>query len=43
MKVSYDWLNEYLDLDVEPRDLAEKIARKSVYINDCYSLSDGVK
>ena len=27
MKVSYDWLNEYLDLDVEPRDLAEKIAR----------------
>lgn len=43
MKVSYDWLNEYLDLDVEPRDLAEKIARTSVDINDVYSLSDGLK
>ncbi|WP_314737167.1 phenylalanine--tRNA ligase subunit beta [Limosilactobacillus urinaemulieris] len=43
MKVSYDWLNEYLDLDVKPRDLAEKIARTSVDINDVYSLSDGLK
>ncbi|MBD7894983.1 phenylalanine--tRNA ligase subunit beta [Limosilactobacillus sp. Sa3CUN2] len=43
MKVSYNWLNEYLDLDVEPRDLAEKIARTSVDINDVYSLSDGLK
>ncbi|MBB1063710.1 phenylalanine--tRNA ligase subunit beta [Limosilactobacillus fastidiosus] len=43
MKVSYNWLNEYLDLDVAPRDLAEKIARTSVDINDVYSLSDGLK
>ena len=43
MKVSYQWLKEYLDLDVEPRDLAEKIARTSVDINDVYSLSDGLK
>lgn len=25
MKVSYQWLKEYLDIDVAPRDLAEKI------------------
>lgn len=43
MKVSYDWLNEYLDLDVAPRDLAEKIARTSVDINDVYTLGDGLK
>lgn len=43
MKVSYQWLKEYLDIDVAPRDLAEKIARTSVDINDVYSLSDGLK
>lgn len=43
MKVSYQWLQEYLDLDVQPRELAEKIARTSVDINDVYSLSDGLK
>ncbi|MGK4238819.1 phenylalanine--tRNA ligase subunit beta [Limosilactobacillus reuteri] len=43
MKVSYQWLQEYLDLDLAPQDLAEKIARTSVDINDVYSLSDGLK
>ncbi|MDO4903566.1 MAG: phenylalanine--tRNA ligase subunit beta [Limosilactobacillus sp.] len=43
MKVSLQWLKEYLDIDVEPRELAEKIARTSVDINDVYSLSDGLK
>ncbi len=43
MKVSYQWLQEYLDLDVAPQDLAEKIARTSVDINDVYSLSNGLK
>ncbi|MDD6432103.1 MAG: phenylalanine--tRNA ligase subunit beta [Lactobacillaceae bacterium] len=43
MKVSYQWLKEYLDLDVEPRDLAEKIARTSVDINDVYKMDDGLK
>ncbi|MCC4348068.1 phenylalanine--tRNA ligase subunit beta [Limosilactobacillus reuteri] len=43
MKVSYQWLQEYLDLDVAPQDLAEKLARTSVDINDVYSLSDGLK
>ncbi|MGN1279306.1 MAG: phenylalanine--tRNA ligase subunit beta, partial [Limosilactobacillus sp.] len=43
MKVSYQWLKEYLDLDVEPRELAEKIARTSVDINDVYKMDDGLK
>ena len=43
MKVSYQWLKEYLDIDVEPHELAEKIARTSVDINDVYSLSDSLK
>lgn len=43
MKVSYQWLQEYLDLNVKPADLAEKIARTSVDINDVYSPSDGLK
>ena len=43
MKVSYQWLQEYLDLDVAPEELAEKIARTSVDINDVYSPSDGLK
>lgn len=43
MKVSYNWLKEYLDLDVAPRELSEKIARTSVDINDVYSLGEGLK
>ena len=43
MKVSYQWLQEYPDLDVAPQDLAEKIARTYVDINDVHSLSDGLK
>lgn len=42
MKVSYKWLQEYLDIDVKPTDLAEKLARTSVDINDVYSPSDGL-
>lgn len=42
MKVSYQWLKEYLDLSENPTDLAEKIARTSVDINDVYSPSDGL-
>lgn len=42
MKVSYQWLQEYLDLPENPADLAERIARTSVDINDVYSPSDGL-
>lgn len=36
MKVSLDWLKEYIDIDLEPNVLAEKIARTSVEIEDVY-------
>ena len=46
MKVSYQWLNQYLPLQekhIKPADLAEKLARTSVDINDVYSPMDGLK
>lgn len=46
MKVSYQWLNEYLPLEkngIKPAALAEKLALTSVDINDVYSPSDGLK
>ena len=45
MKVSYQWLNEYLPLEknqIEPNALAEKLALTSVDINEVYSPSDGL-
>lgn len=46
MKVSYQWLNHYLPLEengINPTELAEKIARSSVDINDVYSPQNGLK
>ena len=46
MKVSYQWLNQYLPLEekgIQPAALAEKLARTSVDINDVYSPMDGLK
>ena len=44
MKVSYQWLNEYLPLaknGIKPAALAEKLARTSVDINEVSSPKDG--
>ncbi len=46
MKVSYQWLNHYLPLEqngITPTELAEKIARTSVDINDVYSPQNGLQ
>lgn len=43
MKISYKWLQEYLDLDVAPKDLAEKIERASVEVDSVTQPSDGLK
>lgn len=43
MKISYNWIKEYLDLDVKPVDLAEKIERTSVEVDDVTKPSDGLK
>lgn len=36
MKVSLNWLKEYVDIDLEPTVLGEKIARTSVEMDDVY-------
>ncbi|MBF7110012.1 phenylalanine--tRNA ligase subunit beta [Pediococcus pentosaceus] len=33
MKLSYKWLSKYLELDLEPKDLAEKIERTAVEVD----------
>ncbi|WP_367295108.1 phenylalanine--tRNA ligase subunit beta [Levilactobacillus yonginensis] len=43
MKISYNWIKEYLDLNVSPADLAEKIERTSVEVDDVVKPSDGLK
>jgi len=43
MKISYNWIKEYLDLDVKPVDLAEKIERTSVEVDSVVTPSDGLK
>ncbi|MGV0167276.1 phenylalanine--tRNA ligase subunit beta [Furfurilactobacillus sp. WILCCON 0119] len=42
MKVSTDWLSEYLTLDVAPKDLGEKIERTAVEVDRVYKMSDGM-
>lgn len=43
MKISYNWINEYLDLNVSPADLAEKIERTSVEVDGVTQPSAGLK
>ncbi|MTV81040.1 phenylalanine--tRNA ligase subunit beta [Secundilactobacillus folii] len=43
MKISYNWLKEYLDIQVSPKDLAEKIERSSVEVDSVTQPSDGLK
>ncbi|HAT54729.1 MAG TPA: phenylalanine--tRNA ligase subunit beta [Lactobacillus sp.] len=42
MKVSMDWLNEYLTLNVDPQVLGEKIERTAVEVDQVYKMSDGM-
>lgn len=43
MKISYNWIKEYLNLDVSAVDLAEKIERTSVEVDSVVTPSDGLK
>ncbi|GEL14279.1 phenylalanine--tRNA ligase subunit beta [Pediococcus cellicola] len=43
MKVSYNWLKEYFDLDVAPKVLAEKIERTAVEVDEVTRAADGLK
>lgn len=43
MNISYNWIKEYLDLDVSAGDLAEKIERTSVEVDSVVRPEDGLK
>ncbi|KRL63401.1 phenylalanine--tRNA ligase subunit beta [Lactobacillus psittaci] len=43
MLVSYKWLQDFLDLDVEPHELAEKITRTGIEIASVEHPMDGLK
>lgn len=43
MKISYNWIKNYLDLDVSATDLAEKIERTSVEVDSVVQPSAGLK
>ncbi|HJE44719.1 phenylalanine--tRNA ligase subunit beta [Levilactobacillus namurensis] len=43
MNISYNWIKEYLDLDVSATDLAEKIERTSVEVDSVVRPADGLK
>lgn len=43
MLVSYNWLKDFLDLDIDPKDLGEKITRTGVEIASVEHPQDGLK
>ncbi len=43
MKVSYKWLQQYLDLKMPAKDLAEKIERTAVEVDSVTVAQDGLK
>ncbi|MBV0931142.1 phenylalanine--tRNA ligase subunit beta [Lentilactobacillus sp. IMAU92037] len=43
MKVSYNWLKQYLDLNMPAKDLAEKIERTAVEVDSVTIAEDGLK
>jgi phenylalanyl-tRNA synthetase beta chain len=43
MKLSYEWLSKYLELDIEPKDLAEKIERTAVEVDSVTRLDYKLK
>ncbi|GAJ25379.1 phenylalanyl-tRNA synthetase beta chain [Liquorilactobacillus sucicola DSM 21376 = JCM 15457] len=43
MKISTKWLSDYVNVDVEPQVLAEKIERTAVEVDEVYRLEDGLK
>lgn len=43
MKVSYNWLKKYLDLDMPAKDLAEKIERTAVEVDSVDVAEEGLK
>lgn len=43
MEVSYHWLQEYLQLDVDPKKLADKISRTGIEVDSTHEADEGLK
>lgn len=43
MEVSYHWLQEYLQLDVDPKKLADKISRTGIEVDNTHEADEGLK
>lgn len=43
MEVSYHWLQEYLQLNVTPQQLADKISRTGIEVDSTHVAADGLK
>ncbi|MDD5260181.1 MAG: phenylalanine--tRNA ligase subunit beta [bacterium] len=43
MKVSYKWLKEFIDTDLSPKDIADKLTMAGIEIATCTSLDKGIR
>src|SRR5699024_11720135 len=44
MKVSYNWLNEFIDLaDLNPQDIGERMSRTGIEVDGVNALGTGLK
>ena len=43
MKVSYRWLSEYVDIPLDPHELASQLTLRGVAVEDVYGLNRGVQ
>ncbi|AXI40292.1 phenylalanine--tRNA ligase subunit beta [Bacillaceae bacterium ZC4] len=43
MFVSYKWLSEYVDLDISPEELAEKITKSGIEVENVQAVNEGIK
>ena len=42
MRVSYNWLKEYVELDLSPKELAEKMTMAGIEVDRIEYLADGI-
>jgi phenylalanyl-tRNA synthetase beta chain len=43
MKVSYKWLKQYVDIDISPKELADKLTMAGIAVEHVEYLGQGIK
>ncbi|MDD5492005.1 MAG: phenylalanine--tRNA ligase subunit beta, partial [bacterium] len=43
MKVSYKWLKEFLDTELSPKEMADKLTMAGIEVSTCTSLDKGIR